>query len=609
MDIFDGRYYKTSKWFLEFLGLWPFQSNRRRYVTCFIFVFMIATVVFPQVLLLIELKTSNFNILIENSLSIIFGFACLLKYGVTFASRSRVCDIYCMLLKKTTFILFIKVYISFKQLQTLLTKIASDWQRLTDKTEIDILSQYGEEGRYLVLFYTVYVFLAWVTYNFLPFIPPLLDILLPLENGTHDLVYPFYADYVFFKQTDYHYESCLHVFFVYFGTTSLFAGMDTIYVATVKHSCGLFAVTLETMARTGKSNRSNYSIKPNSVVHHDMVEAIVMHNETIRSVELLEDSFSLCFLMVQCMVVAGLATLCFYMMRIYNQAFNMCRFSTFTIGLVIHLLYLNWVGQQIIDSSDKVFYSAYYSDWYLISRNERQLTKIILAKSLYPCQLTAGKISVLSMETFGALMKTSIRYYKSCKVLMEMLGLWPYQTLKRKRLTCIIFYSLHGSLLLPQVIRLLQTKDFNIIVENTISILFLFVCIAKYAVSYASGPNFKLLFTQIAADWHKITDKSEREILSKYGNDVYVFWAWATYNMMPFLPPILDIVLPLPNGSHPLLLPFYANYIFFEQLDYHYETALHAFFVYFFATSLFAGIDTIYVSTVKHTCGLFAIIW
>ncbi|NP_001177557.1 odorant receptor 173 [Nasonia vitripennis] len=392
MDIFDGRYYKTSKWFLEFLGLWPFQSNRRRYVTCFIFVFMTATVVFPQVLLLIELKTSNFNILIENSLSIIFGFACLLKYGVTFASRSR--------------------------LQTLLTQIASDWQRLTDKAEIDILSQYGEEGRYLVLFYTVYVFLAWVTCNFVPFIPPLLDILLPLENGTHDLVYPFYADYVFFKQTDYHYESCLHVFFVYFGTTSLFAGMDTIYVATVKHSCGLFAITwLETMARTGKSNRSNYSIKPNSVVHHDMVEAIVMHNETIRFVELLEDSFSLCFLMVQCMIVAGLATLCFYMMRIYDKTFNMCQFSTFTVGLVIHLLYLHWVGQKIIDSSDKVFYSTYYSDWYLISRNERQLTKIILARSLYPCQLTAGKISVLSMETFGALMKTSMSY---CTVLLSV---------------------------------------------------------------------------------------------------------------------------------------------------------------------------------------------
>lgn len=46
------------------------------------------------------------------------------------------------------------ICIPSKQLQTLLTKIASDWQRLTDKTEIGILSQYGEEGRILVLFYT-----------------------------------------------------------------------------------------------------------------------------------------------------------------------------------------------------------------------------------------------------------------------------------------------------------------------------------------------------------------------------------------------------------------------------------------------------------------------
>ena len=81
------------------------------------------------------------------------------------------------------------------------------------------------------------------------------------------------------------------------------------------------------------------------------------------------------------------------------------------------------------------------------------------------------------------------------------------------------------------------------------------------------------------------------------------------YNMMPFLPPFLDVVHPLKNGTHPRLLPFYGNYIFFDQADYHYETCIHAFVVYFWATTLFAGIDTIYVATVKHTCGLFAIVW
>ena len=49
MDIFDGPYYSVSKWFLEFVGLWPFQSTFKRRMGFVAFVFINATVVLPQV--------------------------------------------------------------------------------------------------------------------------------------------------------------------------------------------------------------------------------------------------------------------------------------------------------------------------------------------------------------------------------------------------------------------------------------------------------------------------------------------------------------------------------------------------------------------------------
>lgn len=42
----------------------------------------------------------------------------------------------------------------FHQLKLLFEQIATDWQRITDKSEREILAKYSEEGRLLVIFYT-----------------------------------------------------------------------------------------------------------------------------------------------------------------------------------------------------------------------------------------------------------------------------------------------------------------------------------------------------------------------------------------------------------------------------------------------------------------------
>lgn len=77
------------------------------------------------------------------------------------------------------------------------------------------------------------------------------------------------------------------------------------------------------------------------------------------------------------------------------------------------------------------------------------------------------------------------RYYKSCKVLMEILGLWPYQTQKRKLLCCIIFYSLHGSLIIPQV-------NGDIYFGNQTQLQLVLIQHIKFRLGYASFTDKRL---------------------------------------------------------------------------------------------------------------------
>lgn len=78
---------------------------------------------------------------------------------------------------------------------------------------------------------------------------------------------------------------------------------------------------------------------------------------------------------------------------------------------------------------------------------------------------------------------------------------------------------------------------------------------------------------------------------------------------MPLTPWILDLAFPLLNETRPKLMPFYADYIIFQEADYYTLSCTQIAIVYFTSFFLYCGIDGAYVLTVNHTCGLFAVTW
>ncbi|KYN05111.1 Putative odorant receptor 85d, partial [Cyphomyrmex costatus] len=65
------------------------------------------------------------------------------------------------------------------------------------------------------------------------------------------------------------------------------------------------------------------------------------------------------------------------------------------------VFFVNWQGQKIIDSSEKVFESAYNSEWYSMPIAARKLLIMIMMRSEKPSVLKMSKIVVLSYITFN----------------------------------------------------------------------------------------------------------------------------------------------------------------------------------------------------------------
>ncbi|KAL0111611.1 hypothetical protein PUN28_013063 [Cardiocondyla obscurior] len=87
------------------------------------------------------------------------------------------------------------------------------------------------------------------------------------------------------------------------------------------------------------------------------------------------------------------------------------RHAAYIIAQLLHLYIACWLGQQVIDHSDRVYTSTYRGEWYESSPKSRKLLNMIMLRSTSPCTLTVGKLMILSLPSFSAVVRASASYF------------------------------------------------------------------------------------------------------------------------------------------------------------------------------------------------------
>ncbi|XP_043464744.1 odorant receptor 9a-like [Leptopilina heterotoma] len=86
------------------------------------------------------------------------------------------------------------------------------------------------------------------------------------------------------------------------------------------------------------------------------------------------------------------------------------RLGAFFAGQIIHLYYNTIPGQALIDESSKVSDYCYQCNWTNMKTNSRKLLLFMLLRASRDCKVSAGKLYIMSMENFSAVIKTSFSY-------------------------------------------------------------------------------------------------------------------------------------------------------------------------------------------------------
>ncbi|KAJ8675621.1 hypothetical protein QAD02_011407 [Eretmocerus hayati] len=253
---------------------------------------------------------------------------------------------------------------------------------------------------------------AWAVYNCMPFFPPLINVVYEISDSAYYEVVPFYADYIFIEQADYHYQICAHGALVFLFSTTVFTAIDSVYLATVKHTCGLFNIIcyrLENISRYDSIQILSSTTDTSHELHQIFIKIVESHEKAIQCCGMLENSFCFIYLIVQILVILMIAAGAHVIPAVFAvDHIRAIRLTSFYLGGCIHLLYLHWVGQQVINNSGRVFHSAYCGEWYHISLKYRKRLGLILSEAFEPRQLTAGKLSSFCMESYGKVDKLYI---------------------------------------------------------------------------------------------------------------------------------------------------------------------------------------------------------
>ncbi|KAG5313117.1 OR67C protein, partial [Acromyrmex insinuator] len=180
--------------------------------------------------------------------------------------------------------------------------------------------------------------------------------------------------------------------------TVLLSVFDVLYLIVIEYSCGLF---IALRSRLEIALVSKLTITKDKC-YSNIVYSIRRHTETIQFVAIVESAYSLALSIQTGLTVLIISFLGYQVIKNVQDVNRLVNLFAYLNAVLFTVFFVNWQGQKIIDSSEKVFESAYNSEWYNMPIEARKLLIMIMMRSEKPSGLRIGKIVVLSYITFNA---------------------------------------------------------------------------------------------------------------------------------------------------------------------------------------------------------------
>ncbi|KAL6259116.1 hypothetical protein P5V15_009038 [Pogonomyrmex californicus] len=292
------------------------------------------------------------------------------------------------------------------QIKDCIEHIEEDWRTVSLAEDCKIMRGNSRIGRSLAILCVAFVYGSGFSYRTI--VPLTRGVIVTPQNVT---IRPLGFDgyYIFIDpQKTPAYEIIFTIQFLSgFVQYSVTSGACSLAALLVLHACGqlkILITRMEDLTHAKYFSDKNANRKLAAVVRqHIRIKSFLSKVEDILQytclVEVVGCTFILCLL--------G-----YYIIMEWenNDAISLLTYTILLLTFIFNIFILCFIGELLTDQSMKVYITFCTLDWYQIPHRTARGLVLIIAMSSIPIKLTAGKFMDLSLNSFGAIMRTSVAY-------------------------------------------------------------------------------------------------------------------------------------------------------------------------------------------------------
>ncbi|XP_033176746.1 uncharacterized protein LOC100749089 [Bombus impatiens] len=312
-----------------------------------------------------------------------------------------------------------------EKVKDVLLFIKHDHNYYINRPENKILQFYTTQGNKIILYYLSYLYSTVLAFLLGPTISLVIDLI--QSNHSKEKSLPVIVDYGVDTQ-QYFYYVFIPVYIAIFIVAMVISTSYSAYMLYVQHACALFAIvsyqlkTIHILDTSSLINLKDHHLlekyknvelsqEEKEKIFRKLLLCIKEHKNAIRYSNLVESLFAK-FILAQmffhiiCLSIGGVGTV----LNLGNTD-EMTRFGSLALAQAIHIFILCLPGQRLLNHSEEVYVATCEVVWYMLPKKFHSLYMLLIARTMKFSKITAFKMAVMSMETFLAIIQTTMSYF------------------------------------------------------------------------------------------------------------------------------------------------------------------------------------------------------
>ncbi|XP_063989894.1 odorant receptor 82a-like isoform X2 [Diachasmimorpha longicaudata] len=372
VDFWDQPYYWLTKTVLRASGYWPYQSPRERIICRAILQFLYWIQIIPEIAVVIR-HFDDADLVMET----------LSSFLIDVVVMANVC----------TFV------VHGDKIRNLLEQIKQNWRIFPKNNGLSLLHQHSESGKIRSIVYAAYLGAAWVVFVSEPVHFRLIRLVIP-SNKTLVLRFAIPVDYGPLDVEKYYYTILLVGAISILAIVILVIAADVLLFLYSHHACGLLAAVGFAIENLPVADASEKKTRDHEYQY--MKKCVILHSRSIQFSDTVEEIFRWNIFMTIGINMIVISMTAFQVVTNFNTLPRLVKTLVFAVGSILHLFIQCYMSEQIINHSLGIGHSLMNAKWYCATSETKQLMQFMLMRSHVPCQLTAGSMLLISLDTFSS---------------------------------------------------------------------------------------------------------------------------------------------------------------------------------------------------------------